>query len=203
MAQMRLRAATPEERSMYLYACELGLNPPKIHAQSLHTVGQGGIDLGVVISFSSPDCRLLDLFFEYSINDGDSWRPLVRDSDSPQRSWSAVVYGVRSHETVRVRAVLGDEFGPETAFTVREGIEAATEYLRAFTPIGRRPHIAPPRRPIMRGQHLNRSTHFTTGFSQAYHSSPDCPALRSGQSGVEWRGGTPAGVVEDACMASC
>lgn len=58
MAQMRLRAATPEERSMYLYACELGLNPPEIHAQSLHTVGQGGIDLGVVISFFSPivDC---------------------------------------------------------------------------------------------------------------------------------------------------
>jgi hypothetical protein len=145
---MHLRAATAEGRSTNLYALGMGLNPPEIHGQLLHTVGSGGIDLGVVISFSSPDWRLLDLFFEYSIDDGDSWRPLVRDSDSPQRSWSAVVYGVRSHETVRVRAVLGDEFGPETAFTVREGIEAATEYLRAFTPIGRRPHIAPAELPL-------------------------------------------------------
>ena len=175
----------------------MGLHPPEIHGQSLHTVGRGGTDLGVVISFSSPDWRLLDLSFGYSIDDGHSWRPLVRDSESPKRRWSAVVYGVRSHETVRVRPVLGDEVGPETAFTVRQGIDASTEYLRAFVPSGRSTHNAPPRRQIKRSQHLNRSVHFTTGFSQAYHSSPDCPAFRRGQSGVAWRGGTPAGVVSE------
>ena len=142
---------------------------------------------------------MLDLSFEYSIDEGRSWRRLSRDVEAPQRKWSAVVYGVRSREPVLVRAVFGEERGPAASFTVVEGVDAATEHLRAFVPREPKPPTrpSPSRRLIRRSPNLDRSVHFTTGSSQAYHSSADCPAFRGGQSGVAWRGGNPAGVLSE------
>lgn len=175
------------------------LNRPAIDSQTLHRLGRDGSHLGIVIGFSSDDWRTPDLSFEYSIDEGRSWRRLARDVEAPRGKWSAVVYGVRSRETVLVRAVLGDERGPAASFIVAEGVDAATEHLREFVPHEPKPpsRPSPSRRLIRRSPNLNRSVHFTTGSSQAYHSSPDCPALRGGQSGVEWRGGNPAGVFSE------
>lgn len=181
------------------YRARMELSPPQITSQALHRVGRDGSHLGVIIGISSADWRTLDLVFQYSIDEGHSWRPLLRDVEAPRRRWSAVVYGVRSGETVLVRAALGNEIGATAAFTVADGVDAATEHLRGFVPPAPKPPAqpSPSRRRVRRSPNLSSSAYFTTGTSQAYHSSPDCPALRSGQSGVAWRGGSPAGVLSE------
>lgn len=173
------------------------LSPPVINWQT--PLGPAGAQLGVVIGFNSPDWQTPDLTFTYSIDNGRSWRPLVRDSAVAQRGWSAVVYGVKSRETVLVRAALEGETGPPVAFTVAEGVDAATSELRKFIPNDSQSWSQPPlqRRLIRRNQNLGRTVYFTTGFGEVYHASPDCSGLRSGQSGVAWRGGTPADVVAE------
>lgn len=178
----------------------MGLSPLTVESQALHRVGHDGSHLGVRVRFSSEDWRTPSLSFQYSIDGGRTWRPLARDEEGPRTAWSAVVYGVRSQDSVLVRAVLGDEAGPTAEFSVMEGVDASTEHLKQFVP--RMPALpsrpVPQRRLVRRNRNLNRSAHFSTGSSEAYHSSPDCPALRGGQSAVEWRGGTPAGVVSES-----
>ena len=175
------------------------LEPPTIHSQALHRVGQDGAHLGVAICFSSPDWQTPGLQFQYSIDAGQSWRPLSQNTSSSRHGWSGIVYGVRSGELVNLRAVVGDEFGPMTPFTVMAGIDAAADHLRTFVPKAPERRIRPSvsRHQLRRRVPLDRTVHFTVGFSQAYHSSPDCSALRAGQSGVAWRGGSPADVLSE------
>jgi hypothetical protein len=180
------------------------LDHPEIIWQALHRMGADGDHLGVTIGFTYPDWWTPGLRFEYSIDDGRSWRPLNRNNADPRRSWSGIAYGVKSGETIGVRATLDDDVGPVTWFVVIDGIDAGVDHLRTFIPKtgerGFKPSVwhRKPRRQAGPG----RPVHFTVGSSHAYRLSPDCSALRSGQSGVAWRGGSPAevlsGTVTDA-----
>lgn len=177
----------------------MNLSRPEIVSQALHRVGRDGPHLGALITFSSPDWREPQLQFEYSVDDGDSWRPLTRSTSSRREGWSGVVYGVRTGEKVLVRALLGDLIGPSTSFDVSGHIQPADEKLRYFVPRAPQESIrsSTSRRAPTRRVARDSPAHFTLGASDVYHTSPDCSALRAGQSGVAWRGGTPATVVSE------
>jgi hypothetical protein len=177
------------------------LAPPEIESHMLHTEARNGTHLGVMIRFSHKHPNTPGLRFQYTIDGEKTWRPLNRSTPIPSRVWTAVIYGVKSGDKVQIRTLVGEEEGEAHAvFVVRPGVDASTDRLRGFVPRAPEEGIRPTswRRAPRRRVASRSDVYFTTGWSQAYHSSPDCAALRSGQRGVEWRGGDPAMILNDS-----